>query len=291
MRELIGSLDLRHESLSMRDYHARPELGSSTLKCLSSEGAEITAYKMSQTDSIATPSRALVIGSAIHAVMDDTFEALFSIAPEGYKTADSDKFEALRLTELEAGKSLVTTREFVEIASCGESLKRRIGVHLIGRRRWKEASLFWTEPSTICQAGIACKCRPDDVIDNGTGGAIYLETKSAHDCSERAWRSAAWRYGYYLQQPHYEAGIRACGANSVRTIFVVVRKSPPHDVRFYELSLDDRIASETRWRELVEEYARRVRDCDWVCDSLANPTTLTLGVTSHDDLDDMEPTT
>ena len=126
---------------------------------------------------------------------------------------------------------------------------------------------------------VPCKCRPDLLIDDGHGGVLYLEIKTAAATGERDWRSSSWRYGYWLQQAHYEAGILASGAAAVRTIFVVVRKSFPHDVRFYEFSADDRMNGQMRWLSLIEQYGRRCAESDWTSDDLRRPTSVALGVT------------
>ena len=270
--ELIASVEMTHRKLTNKDYHDLPDLGSSTLKALDREGAEYVAARMANGSG--EESRAMIVGSAVHSVMDSTFTHLYEIAPESYKTGDSDKFLALQET---TERTLLTCREAAEVTACGESLRRRIGAYLIGRRKWLEPSLFWEQQAG--SHGVPCKCRPDMLIDDGAGGVLYLEIKTAAATGNQAWRSACWSYGYWLQQAHYEAGILATGAKAVRTIFAVVRKCPPHDVRFYEFSPTDRDAAHSRWLALVEQYGRRVAEYDWQNDDIRNPTLVNLGLT------------
>jgi hypothetical protein len=270
-------MQLKCELLTNADYHARPELGATTLKALEREGPEYVAAMRSLPAS-EPDSRALAVGSAVHAVMDGTFEDSFVIAPDSYKTADSLKFaeyanEAFALSR----KTALTSREWQEVRSCGESLRNRVGPHLVGRRKLHEPSLFWSQETASYR--VPCKCRPDLLIDDGNSGVLYLEIKTTAATGERDWRSSSWRYGYWLQQAHYEAGILASGAAAVRTIFVVVRKSFPHDVRFYEFSADDRMNGQMRWLSLIEQYGRRCAESDWTSDDLRRPTSVALGVT------------
>ena len=259
------------QKLSNAEYHARPELGSSTLKLLDREGPEYVAASIASKPE--SESRALVIGSAVHAVMDGTFESSYSVAPDSYKTADSVKF-----AEFCAGQDrpVLTYREAAEVRACGEALRSKIGQSMVGKTCHVEASLFWQQQTA--SYFVPCKCRPDLLIEDDSGGVTYVEIKTAASSGQRAWRSACWSFGYWLQQAHYEAGILASGAKSVRTVFAVVRKSAPHDVRCYEFSSDDKAAAETQWMALVEEYGRRVASGDWLADTLAQPTEIALGL-------------
>jgi hypothetical protein len=137
-------------------------------------------------------SRALVVGSAVHSVMDGSFNGLYSVAPDSYKTADSEKFATLAAEQVD--RTLLTAREACEVNACGEALRRRIGSFLVGRRRWVEPSLFWEQEAGAYR--VPCKCRPDMLVDDGNGGVLYIEIKTAAATGVHAWRSACWSYGY-----------------------------------------------------------------------------------------------
>lgn len=278
MSGLITTFKLRHERLSHRDYLARPELGSTTLKTLDAEGPEYTAATLSGEPAIGSESRALAFGSTVHAIIDGSFGSAIVVAPESYRTADSQKFAAFAAEASEAGRIAITDDEYRYASSCGQSLASRLAAYMAGRQRWREPSLFWAE-TTESGLVVPCKCRPDILLDDGSGGAIYIEIKTARSVATRAIRSDCFRYGYYLQQPHYEAGILASGARSVRTIFAFVRKSPPYDCRFVELDFSDAESARYRWRQLVNEYATRTQNNDWQSDSIRDPTVLTMGLT------------
>lgn len=288
MPAIMQRLTLRHETLSNREYHARPELGSTTLKTLDRDGAEIVAAKLA--DPQRSDARSLAVGSAIHAVIDGTFHDLFECAPDarGFKTTDSDTFAKAALDADARGVTLLTQAEWNRVQASGDAVKRKLGNYLVGRQYWREPSLFWSQPVEGFDP-VPCKCRPDILVDHGDDSATYIELKSAADNCPAAFRSAFWRYGYLLQQAHYEAGIRASSNCSlVRTGFVVVRTSWPYTVRTYDLDELDAAAGARKWRELLREYARRSREYDWEDDTFLAPTRLTLGIKCDDDLEDME---
>lgn len=288
MPALMSRLTLRHETLSNRDYHARPELGSSTLKTLDRDGAEMVVAKLDRPEQ--SDSRALAIGSAVHAVIDGTFAKAFQAAPDvrGYKTTDSDTFLAAG-AELEAsGVTLLSRAEFARVQACGDAIRRKLGTYLAGRQYWREPSLFWSEPIEGHEP-LPCKCRPDLLVDHGDDSATYVEIKTTADNCGSAWRSSCWRYGYWIQQPHYEAGIKAAtNCTHVRTVFVVVRSSSPYTVRCYQRDPIDAAVGERKWRDLLADYARRVRENDWGDDSFLSPTVFDLGMKIQDDMEDAE---
>jgi hypothetical protein len=284
----MKSIDLNHEKLTNRDYHARPELGSSTLKTLDRDGAEMAAAKAS--GSVESDSRDLLIGSAVHSFFEGDLEERFAVAPDvrGYKTSDADTFQTLAFTMEQEGKHLLTAREMATVKACSAALRAKFGTYLIGRQKWIEPSLFWNETDDAGRV-VSCKCRPDVLVDCGDKTALYLEIKTAGDNGPRAWKSACWRYGYWIQQAHYEAGIRACSnAATVRTIFVVVRKPAPYIVRLYEFDPLTQATAERQWRDLLNQYSRRLATNDWSDEVGLNPTQIDLGMAVQDDLESCE---
>jgi hypothetical protein len=284
----MQSFTLNHETLTNKEYHARPELGSSTLKTLDRDGAEMCSLR--QAGVIESDSRALVIGSAVHAFVEGDLSKYIE-APDarGYKTTDSDTFNAASLEAEAAGKILLSRAEYATVRECSAGLARKFSGYLIGRQNWVEPSLFWNqqiENGSTPGEFVSCKCRPDILVDHGDGTACYLEIKTAADNGPRAWKSTCWRYGYWLQQAHYEAGIRAAtGCSQVRTIFVVVRKPAPYVVRIYEFDPVTQAAAERKWMDLLRQYSRRLLECDWQDEIGLNPTSIDLGMSVQDDLE------
>lgn len=288
-RTLLKSFDLNHETLANRDYHARPELGATTLKTLDRDGAEMASLKqsgLSQDD--AGDSRALIVGSAVHAFVEGNLSQYVE-APDahGYKTTTSEKFQAMAAELLASGQTLLSRAEFSTVKQCTEALERKFGGYLFGRQKWIEPSLFWNQPIESRPGEIvSCKCRPDVLVDHGDKTAYYMEIKTAADNGARAWKSACWRYGYHIQESHYRAGILAASScERVRTIFVVVRSKPPHIVRLYEFDELTRASAHRKWLDLLAEYSRRMAECDWQDEIGLNPTMIDLGMKVDDDLE------
>lgn len=278
-RPLISSLNLASRDLSNRDYHAdKTHLGASTLKALDREGPEYAAaYHAGELHS---DSDSMAIGSAVHAIIDGTFADCYEVAPDenGYKTRGTQKFSAMS-HEIQAasGRELLTHAEAREADRCGQVLRRFFSSRYVGHAYWREPSLFWSH-HTEDGRQVACKCRPDRLIDDGTGGAIYAEIKTARSCGDKAVRAAFWQFGYWIQQAHYAAGILANGANRVRTVFVFVRNAPPYDLRVFELSTEDAENATYQWRRLMADWSRRVEQNDWTDADMLKPRQISLGI-------------
>jgi len=289
-KAIITSLDLASATMANADYHAHAAIGSSSLKALDREGPEYAyAYHAGE---LRAASSSMAIGSAVHAVIDGTYHELYSTAPSGrgFGSRDTQAFAQHQEEMLKEGDSrtLLTASEAKLVERCGDALKRFFGNRFNGNRAWREPSLFWQQP-VEGREPLACKCRPDILIDDGTGGAWYPELKTSTQIGDAAVRSAFWRYGYWIQQSQYEAGILACGAILVRTRFVFVRTVPPHDVRVYAITGDDRDNAAIQWRKLVADWARRRDENDWTDASLDKPRELRLGVRGEaDDLEQAE---
>lgn len=268
------------EAMPVEDYFAHQALGSSTLKSLDRDGAQLTALRLSKQ--IEEPeSRALVVGSALHAAMEseDALHARYVAAPHGrgFGSADSAAFQEMASS---IDKTLLTASEMETVITQSAAMRPKLAAYLSGRRVLSEPSLF----ARLDALGIEAKCRPDLLVFTPNNGDIdYLEIKTAADISPRGFRSAVFRYGYWLQQAHYERVIRAVYGRHVRTTFLVVSKTRPAVVRFYRIDDLSAAAAERRWEELVEEYRKRCGSLDWDDESIREPTTLELGMARHDE--------
>lgn len=264
------------EAMPIDDYHAHPALGSSTLKSLDRDGAQLTVLRLSKQ--IEEPeSRALVVGSALHAAVEseEYLHARYVAAPHGrgFGSADSAAFQEMASS---IDKTLLTASEMEAVIIQSSAIRPKLATYLSGRRVLSEASLF---ARLDALGGVEVKCRPDLLVfAPGNGDIDYLEIKTAADISPRGFRSAVFRYGYWLQQAHYERVIRAVYGRHVRTTFVVVSKTRPAVVRFYRIDDLSAAAAERRWEELVEEYRERCGSLDWDDESIREPTTLELGM-------------
>ncbi len=267
-------------------YHARPELGATTLKALDRDGPEVA--RAIYSGEVRFESSSLRLGSAVHAVAESEEAArkLIRVAPSDYKTSDSIKFGEWSAQQ-DAGTICLTQREADEAYQMGMAVDNAIKQHKPRHlKRFAEVSLFWDE--TLPDGSpIACKCRPDILlVDPYQKHVVNIDIKSCRDNGPRACRSAILRYGYHIQQPHYEAGIRSFFGPewSVWTEFLFIRSNPavPKFVRISDL---DSNAAAGHWRMLLADWSRRTQANDW-CDPVISD--LGLGLWQADETDETE---
>lgn len=249
-------------------YHAEAGLGSSTLKRLHKYGPEAVHFNEPYE------SRSLTVGSAVHAVLDNSFGHLFQAADDSYKTATSQKFAALSASvKLDNGKDLLTADEYATALACGNALKAGIGEARLSKAAI-ESSIFWRAETAL--SIVDCKCRPDILIEGELNE--YIEIKTAADVSRDGIRSAIRRYGYWLQQAHYEDGIRkTCGP--VRTTFAFVQTRPSNPAVVFVRLSDETVSNSIEiWQALLNEYAERRSSGNWISSTIDEPLEVHVGL-------------
>lgn len=245
-------------------YHARPELGSSTLKALHKDGPEVA--RAMYVGEVSFDSAAMRFGTIVHSLVEcgDELAGRIVVAPDSYKTADSDKFAAW-LMALPPDKIGMTTREHAAAVSMAATIERAVATKPRHMKRFAELSIFWKE--TLDDGSeLNCKCRPDILLlDEYQRHAINIDVKTCRDNGPFAVRRSILSYGYYIQQAHYEAGIRSLlGPEwSVWTEFLFVRSNPTV-AKFAKIAELDAIEARGLWRGLLDEWQRRTAANDWV---------------------------
>ena len=101
-----------------------------------------------------------------------------------------------------------------------------------------ELSAYWNDPVT----GIACKCRPDFLMDDGEAPIGILDVKSTRDASITGFSRDIGKYGYDVQAAFYIDGIKAVTGLELPFYFVPIEKDGPHEVAMYRAS-DDMVAT------------------------------------------------
>lgn len=279
IKPLRSTLNLRYVTLTNEQYHAdQSAVGSSSLKALASDGPDYA--KAYHDGELRGASDAFALGGAVHAILDGTYLDSYSTAPidRGYSSRTTKAFSQMQSDMRDSGdrRTLLTRDEASEAERLAQAILSVTAGSYVGQPTLREPSLYWEEP-TDC-GPLRCKCRPDVLIDDWRGGAILHDIKTSARIGPKHVKSAFWSFGYWIQQSHYEAGIRACGASQVDTAFIFVRKSKPYDVGVYRMSDDDRENARYQWRRLINEWARRTVENDWGNGTLLRPETVHLGI-------------
>lgn len=121
-----------------------------------------------------------------------------------------------------------------------------------------ETPIFWKDEAS----GLDCRCCPDIRIDMG-GSITCVDLKFSTTPSERDFERSANRFGYYLQDAHYSAGVQQEFGKPVNFVFWVIEPEWPHRIgaRYYSQQTRD-MASSYRER-LLADVADCIASNDW----------------------------
>ena len=187
----------RYVGISNSDYHASEGLSRSQLDLFSKTPRHYKECIREETD-------AMRKGTAFHALLlePDTFDAQIAIAPDVPKRSNADK-ELHRQFELDnAGKTVISSKQYGEILGMVESARKNSFIDAILRHPGKaETSFWWNDPDT----GILCKCRPDYLTDD----LIIVDAKSTQSVDKDDFVYGIARRRYYLQVGFYALGVEA----------------------------------------------------------------------------------
>ncbi|MFJ6429683.1 PD-(D/E)XK nuclease-like domain-containing protein [Microbacterium maritypicum] len=117
-----------------------------------------------------------------------------------------------------------------------------------------EVSMFATDPDT----GVALRGR----LDWHGPRLVDLKT-TAGDASESEFAIHAFRFGYDIQQAHYEHIYNLITGDNRPYLFVVVEAHPPYLTAVHILGDDELLMARRRAREARERYARAIETGEW----------------------------
>lgn len=232
--------------ISIEQYHANLGISSSGLKRVGRSPAHYQAERNKP------PSRALTVGSALHAMRQHQaeFDRLFVARPEGLDGRTKDG--KAQIAELrQSGREVLTTSEYESVKGMVASLTAHSRVMRIMQGAVLESSIFWQDEET----GELCKCRPD-VWRQDLG--LILDYKSCEDSRPEAARRQILRFGYHISAAMYLEGT---GAGNF--LFAFVEREPPHEVRLYNASTELIAAGRALYREYLATYARCRATSEW----------------------------
>lgn len=203
-----------------------------------------------------TPSRAQVIGQALHSCLlePELFEREYINAGTPNRTASEYK---QAVNQIGDPSRVLTQPEHDNIRMAVESVWAQSGPRaLLESDDHRELSVFATDPET----GVMVRIRPDIIA----GGGVLIDLKKTQDARAPAFERAIMNYRYHVQAALYMDAWRwASGDSTLSWQFLAVEEQPPHAAKIYEL--DDTALAEGRklYREALDQYAHCLERDEW----------------------------
>lgn len=121
-----------------------------------------------------------------------------------------------------------------------------------------ESPIYWRDEIT----GVPCKCRPDWLYVS-SAEALIIDVKTTKDIKPRDFKFAIQRYGYWLQDAHYRAGVRATYGVESTFLFACVESEWPYQVALYCISDVCRERWSKQYRTVIHDVATCIDTGDW----------------------------
>ncbi len=210
-------------------------------------------------------SPAQLLGSIVHTVVlePDRFDLEYTVAPESCRARKGRTWEAASAEAAASG----TTPILADHLDTAVAMSNQVRLHPIAAKLLAsphgvaEKTLRWTDPLSR----IACKCRPDWLVDHADlTTAICADLKTAKDPTPEGFSHAAARYGYHRQAAWYLDGIESITGKAASWLFVVVGKSLPYDVFVYQLTVGDITSGRQQNNTIMAQLAASRATNTWI---------------------------
>lgn len=227
------------------EYHADPvdvpSLSSSICKLLVTRSPLHAWYEHPRLNrakalEIETPTRAMDIGTAVHATILGQGRGVKEIVADDYRTkAAKDARDAARA----AGLVPVLSADMERVTEIATAARDQLaGTELAGifEAGTAETTLVWRD-----NGGVWCRARvdwlPASAREGGHITVVDLKTTGG-SASPEDWQRTAFDMGYDIQDAFYRRGLAALipGVRSIRFKFVVLEQDPPYGLTINEFS-------------------------------------------------------
>lgn len=203
------------------------------------------------------PTRAMVIGTAIHAAVlePELFAADYLLLKNVTSRASSEYKQACKSHNPEL---VLTGAEAERVAGMQEAVlsNPHAADYLRADNGWVELSVFAIDPVT----GSLCKCR----FDKLTADLVAVDLKKTQDGKDRAFGRTMANYRYYVQAAFYtDVFLWATGLELQKFVFLAVEEEFPHFNKPWLVADDSYIVGRAEYRADLNAYAQAKADDYW----------------------------
>ena len=209
-------------------YHRLPGISSTQVK-----RALISVEHLLTPE--AMDSRALIIGSATHALAlegRDAFVSEFVVLPSEFQKVTGKGVKNWRLANGHHNRTPLTAKEWVRVLGMTQAVHRHPIASEILKRSSVEQSLWYEDEET----GVLCKLR----MDLGEADCIWDLKSTARPAGEFQWSIA--KYDYDVSAAHYWKGaepfLQPWMYEGSPFGWIVVESKPPHGIIIYQMDAE-----------------------------------------------------
>ena len=210
------------------------------------------------------PSRALVIGQALHSrLFDDNWHNDYTVAPKIDRRTKKGKAQWAEFEDNAEGKIILTSDEHTDVCEWSNSVMSQGGdaTQLIKAKGHNELTVVWEDPKTQ----LMCKARLDRVVQWNEWTCV-VDVKTTTDASYWSFEKAVHQYGYHESASWYLDGLNAHHQRDRKYIFIVIEKTTlPHGANVTQFQLEQDALDQGRrnMRRYLNLYAKCRMEQKW----------------------------
>lgn len=236
--------------MSDTEYHSNPGLSSTGVRLLLPEfKGSPKKFQWAQTHR--RDSRAFDVGHAAHARILGVGAGVIAYPDEHLTPSGNVSTKAATVAwedeQRAAGLTPVSPADIAAVEGMAEAvLAHPTAAPLLEVAVLREVSVFADVDGVPSRARF-------DALSDGTGRVVAVDLKTAYDATPNGFTRSITKYGYDVQQAHYEAVCEAATGNPIDTFtFIVVEKQPPYEVGVFTI--------EPFWVDMGRAKVKRARD-------------------------------
>ena len=214
--------------ISNDDYHSSNGLSRSALWQLTKSPKHFFYHYLDVNKEPEDDGIALIRGEAVHTLVLEPmkFRERFIIQPEINKRTKLGKAEYEEFMLRNEGLNIITKEQYDEFYAIADSVLMHEWSSGLFSDAKIEQSIFFTHEKT----GLQCKVKPDAWL-----GSVVTDLKTTSDASPRAFKSSAYKYGYFLQCGMIKCALESIGETLEEFVFFCVETSKPYPCALYRV--------------------------------------------------------
>ena len=234
-----------------REYHAHPSLSSTQARQL----LESPSHYKWALDHPRPDTQAFDVGTAAHTKILGVGAGIIAYPAEHLTPSGNVSTKPATASWADEQRANGLTPVTPDSVAAVDAMAESVLAHPAARRLLEqpghpEASIFATDPDT----GIDVRCRFDYLSDPGIGPWTAVDVKTAGDrgASAHEFTKSVAKWGYDVQQGHYQDTARFDLGVEPSFYYVVVEKTAPYRVAVHQLT--------DPWEQMGKAKARIARE-------------------------------
>lgn len=231
------------------DYRKALGLSQSSIK----EFLKSPAHYLASTEKTSEPTKAMLFGSAFHAMMlQQNPKDFYAVKLKVDGRTKEGKEYNLNFEQENAGKIVIDVTEEATLTAMKESIfAHEVAFNLLKESTHKETAVFGDYDFNQDNPVVRLKGLVDLYNENN---GVICDLKTCEDASPHGFRKAIWDRRYDIQVVHYSWLLKNAGKPVSDFVFICVEKEAPYAVGCYRISVSSLEKTFEVWNSAIADF-------------------------------------